>query len=421
MPSLTNVLTPSGTGVGSEVRKISHMIEAISDGGFGFARRVYLLCLYNNKSIAWPTLPGYDNIIEGFSCTMVDSQESDRISLDVDNRDFRFLNEWHPQKGQDTIVANLYICHWQGTNKGGTNFPCGQYTVDDFRPSGGENGNKATIEAVSIPPATDFRTTPKTKTWEEITLFGIVNQIAANNGLVPFIDGEDINIESIEQSEQTDSEFLLKICEDYGFKVKVYWNRIVVYDADIYEAADSVETIDRGEVTRYDIDEAVEGTYTGARLSYTNKDGETVEILVGNAEPSADKEVMTEKSTTSKAKAKIVVRSKAGLQGTSVSSSMPNAPLNQVTESRILKINQKVSSESEGERIAIAKLNEANRGNIIVTLTMPLDVALVPALNVTLHNFGVYDGKYGVKSVTHTIGTKSTTKAKLYRIPAKFG
>lgn len=75
---LAQVLTPSGTGVGSEVHETKRMIEAIKNNGFGFARRAYLLCLYNNHSIAWPPIPGFDNVVSGFACTMVETDESDR-------------------------------------------------------------------------------------------------------------------------------------------------------------------------------------------------------------------------------------------------------------------------------------------------------------------------------------------------------
>ena len=170
---LAQVLTPSGTGVGSEVHETKRMIEAIKNNGFGFARRAYLLCLYNNHSIAWPPIPGFDNVVSGFACTMVETDESDRIDLDVINRDGRWLGSWKPKIGQDTIVANLFICHWEGTNKGGRNFPTGQYTVDEFSGSGGSDGSKCSIGAVSMPVSNEFKRTKKTKTWEKVTLFGI--------------------------------------------------------------------------------------------------------------------------------------------------------------------------------------------------------------------------------------------------------
>lgn len=420
MGSLSTVLTPSGTGVGSEISRMQRMIEAIPNNGFGFARRAFLLCLYNNYSIAWPTIPGFDNTVESFSVTMVDSGKSDSIELDVDNRDQRWTGSWKPKVGQDTIVANLFICHWTGTNKGGRNFPTGMYTVDSFSASGGSRGSKATIGGVSMPANSEFNSTQRTKTWEKVTLFGIVSEIAAENGLVPFTDGDDFQIDSVEQSEQTDSEFINSLCEDYGFKVKIYWNRIVVYDADRYEAEDAVKEVTPADCETWNYDEEAKGTYTGARLSYTDTDGNTVEILVGNAESTKDKtSSSSKKSTSSSTKKTIVVHSAAGLHGTTVESSSPG-PNDPVEQKRILTVNAKVTSQAEGERIAIAKLNDANRSAVTLTITTLLDVEYNPGLNVNVTGFGAIDGKYAVQEVKHSIGTKSTTRAKLYKIPDKF-
>ena len=414
---LAQVLTPSGTGVGSEVHETKRMIEAIRNNGFGFARRAYLLCLYNNHSIAWPPIPGFDNVVSGFSCTMVETDESDRIDLDVINRDGRWTGSWKPKIGQDTIVANLFICHWEGTNKGGRNFPTGQYTVDEFSGSGGSDGSKCSIGAVSMPVNNEFKRTKKTKTWEKVTLFGIVRQIAANNDLVPFIDGTDIKIDSLEQSEQTDSEFLLNTCKTYGLYAKIYWNRIVVYDIDKYEAEASIKKITPEDLETWSWSEDADGTYTGGRLTYTDANGKTIEVLVGNAEPAKAKKTTTKKSKKTK-KTKIIVKSTA--TKTTVESSDPSATPETMEQKRILTLNTKVSSQKEGEKILIAKVNEANRSGLTVEIKCLLDVTLIPSLNVDLVGFGYLDGKYGIKKVQHSIGTSSETSATLYRIPEKF-
>ncbi len=415
---LASVLTPSGTGVGSEVTETKRMIEAIKDNGFGFARRAYLLCLYNNHSIAWPSLKDFDNVVEGFTCTMVNTDQSDRIDLDVTNRDGRWLGSWKPKIGQDTIVANLYICHWDGTNKGGRNFPTGQYTVDEFSGSGGSDGSKCSIGAVSMPVNNEFKRTKKTKTWEKVTLFGIVQQIAANNDLVAFIDGTDTKIDSIEQSEQTDSEFLMNTCKSYGMYVKIYWNRVVVYDIDKYENEASIKTITPEDLTSWSWSEDADGTYTGGRLTYTDSNGKTTEVLVGNAEASKDKTTTTKKSSSSSKKTKIVVHSTA--KQTTVESSDPSAETGKMEQKRILTLNTKVSSQAEGERILVAKINEANRSGLTVEIKCLLDVTLIPSLNVDLAGFGSLDGKYSIKKVTHSLGSSSETSASLYKIPNKF-
>ena len=352
--------------------------------------------------------------LESITYKDVASGESDSVELIVENKDQKWMRAWKPVFG-DTISGTMDFYRWYNVTTPKQTISLGNLVVDSLQFKGSDSTAK--IGALAVPYNSGWRLTVRTKTWEKVTLFGIVDQIAANNDLVPFTDGTDIKIDSLEQSEQTDSEFLLNTCKTYGMYVKIYWNRIVVYDIDKYESKDAVKTITPEDLDSWSWSEDADGTYTGGRLTYTDANGETIEVLVGNAESAKTKKTTTKKKKT-KTKAKIVVKSTAKM--TTVESSDPSAEVGNMEQKRILTLNTKVSSKKEGERILIAKINEANRSGLTVEIKCLLDVTLIPSLNVNLSGFGWLDGKYGIKKVTHSIGTSSDTSASLYKIPEKF-
>lgn len=49
------------------------------------------------------------------------------------------------------------------------------------------------------------------------------------------VEGTPFTIKSVEQSEQTDCEFYMNLCNTYGLAMKVYAQKIVVYDREAYK------------------------------------------------------------------------------------------------------------------------------------------------------------------------------------------
>ena len=99
---------------------------------------------------------------------------------------------------------------------------------------------------------TAFRTTARTKTWEKATLQAIGSELAQRAGiaLVWDVEGGDVPIQTVEQTEQTDCEFYAALCETYGLCLKVYAKKLVVEGWDWHTT--------------------LEGTYTGGEYTYTD-------------------------------------------------------------------------------------------------------------------------------------------------------
>lgn len=299
--------------------------------------------------------------------TYTDSvDESDMISLELSDRDLKWRNAWIPQKG-DILIPALTLEDWNYEGKKMT-IQCGSFIVDDFGFSSPPAiGN---INGVSSPVNTGFKETENTKTWEAATVQLIAGEIAGKYGLNLIYEAQEIAVAKIEQDKRTDSDFLKTLCEKYGLGLKVFYNRLVIWDYREYFGRTPVTEIKPEMCSKWSYRSSMQGTYTGARVSYKNpKTKKMVDVLVG-------------------------------------------------TEERLYKTNQKADSEADARLIGEAAIRNANRRESTMQLTMPPQLLLMATLTVRLNGFGQMDGAYFIEKVTHQIGRKAyVMQVLLSRIP----
>ena len=299
--------------------------------------------------------------------TYTDSvDESDMISLELSDRDLKWRNAWIPQKG-DILIPALTLEDWNYEGEKMT-IQCGSFIVDDFGFSSPPMiGN---INGVSSPVNTGFKETENTKTWEAATVQLIAGEIAGKYGLNLIYEAQEIAVAKIEQDKRTDSDFLKTLCEKYGLGLKVFYNRLVIWDYREYFGRTPVTEIKPEMCSKWSYRSSMQGTYTGARVSYKNpKTKKMVDVLVG-------------------------------------------------TEERLYKTNQKADSEADARLIGEAAIRNANRRESTMQLTMPPQLLLMATLTVRLNGFGQMDGAYFIEKVTHQIGRKAyVMRVLLSRIP----
>lgn len=299
--------------------------------------------------------------------TYTDSvDESDMISLELSDRDLKWRNAWIPQKG-DILIPALTLEDWNYEGEKMT-IQCGSFIVDDFGFSSPPAiGN---INGVSSPVNTGFKETENTKTWEAATVQLIAGEIAGKYGLNLVYEAQEIAVAKIEQDKRTDSDFLKTLCEKYGLGLKVFYNRLVIWDYREYLGRTPITEIKPEMCSKWSYRSSMQGTYTGARVSYKNpKTKKMVDVLVG-------------------------------------------------TEERLYKTNQKADSEADARLIGEAAIRNANRRESTMQLTMPPQFLLMATLTVRLNGFGQMDGAYFIEKVTHQIGRKAyVMQVLLSRIP----
>lgn len=303
--------------------------------------------------------------LSSFQYKDVASGESDSISLNINDRDHKWIGSWFPAKG-DKLQPTIQTRNW--TADGQTvDFPCGTFGVDDFSFRGGPIS--MTLEALALPANTDFKAKERTETYERTTLKGIGEKVAGRAGIALYFDAADANVEKVEQNSQTDCEFYSGMVEKFGLAMKIFNDRLVVFSEADYEAKApkctlTPEDFDPGWSWR----RSTTGTYTGVLYQYTN----------------------SEKNKT--------FTVKAG------------------TEERTLTVNDPADNLTEATAIALAKLNAANRGAVTMSITMMARPGLIASDVIEISGLENLDGKYYIETITHSIGSGYKMALDLRRI-----
>lgn len=325
------------------------------------ARRVVPEVLYDGQNI------GLSEKLTSLSYTDNDQGKVDEITLVFEDASALWMmKEWIPERGHDVDVS-MWFMDW---NKPGDNqkYHCGNFTIDDLTYTGPPW--TCTIKAVAILAESDMQTELKSKTWEGATLKQIVLEKMDVYGMPHenlYWYGAETPIEKVEQSNESDSAFLKKLCEKQGMYLKIYKKGMVVFDKHIYEprpakAGFGIADIEQGSLTW---NNTLNGTYTGAVLTYTNPD--------------------KKKNTDKKQMLSVQVGTVEG-EG-----------------ARVLRLNQHVEDEAEAQRIAIAKLNQENEKACTVTFRAMANVNMYATDNFILSGLGRLNGKYYCTSVTHNL------------------
>ena len=296
------------------------------------------------------------------------SGEADSLEISMNDRDRQWTTAWMPKTG-DTLTAAIKVYDWEREGDNRT-LDCGFFILDNYSFSWWPM--TGTISAVSVPADSAFRATQRTKTWEKATLQAIGNEIAARAGITLTwdVEGEPITVESVEQSEQTDCEFYMSLCEEYGLSMKVYAQKIVVYDREQYKERDVAGTIRESEIESGSWNTTLDGTYTGGEYTYTDPNTEEeIKVTVG-------------------------------------------------TGTRILKQSGKADNKADAERKITAAVANANHGATTLSLTIMGRPDLVASQCVTVVGIGRLSGKYFIDSITHTVGGGYTMDMELSLVEA---
>lgn len=307
--------------------------------------------------------------LESVSYTDVSSGSSDSLSITLQNIDDSWTNVHYPQKG-NTVSGKLIFHDWrkQGADK---KLKCGTFTMDQIRTA--MIPKTMTLSCLSVPSKASFRTRDRDKVWEMITLDQIANEIAGRYGLGLKYFGPPILIGHLEQSEN-DSSFLFKTCEDYGFGMKVYRRKIVIFDIVQMEQKAPVMELKKKDFEDMTFTDGLYTTLTGARCNFEG--GSVFRGLKAEGAPGA----------------------------------------------RDSKVSRTAATEAEAIRMAAAKVNLANRSLLTLSATLFPRPRICAGVTIRLGaEFGAkLSGKYFVDKITWDIGESGTTqKLECHKVKKK--
>lgn len=313
----------------------------------------------------------FNKYIESFQYVDVANGESDSVSVKLGNISMKWAAKWLPKKG-DTLFANIIFENWRAAGQRDT-MHCGRFCCDDRNFSFPEN-ETAVINGVSCPENHSFRSTPRSKVWEKVTIYEIANTMIKQYGMELRYFGSSIKIQKTEQSDTDDCSFLNGLCNSYGLYMKIYNGRVVIYDIHQFESKPAVRDIDYSEVLDGgEYNSTLTGTYSGARIKYSVTQGkETKEesLLIG-------------------------------------------------TTDRLLIVTEKADNWLDAYYKVWARIRAENRK--AETLKLTLAVAGRPlwaATNINFKNAGWMSGKWFIDKVTHSVSATDgcTMQLELHRV-----
>lgn len=337
--------------------------------------------------------------------------DSDTLSLGLHNIGMRWLKAWAPVQG-DIVEAGVLFRGFGGKGKAAVNF--GTFTLDSVKYRGGPIS--LTIGAVSQPATTGFASTKQSFAWKNTQLQEVAQKIADKYKMKLIYEAGDIPIASAEQDKEADSAFLKDLCDKYSMKLKIFNDKIVIYDPAVYEAKGAVATLTRSSFIgdNWSYDSELAGMYQACEISYTNaKTNQDIKVRVGEApcyDVTQTKKKSKKKSSkkSSSAASKVDTASKYDTSGTPAMDTV-----------RCLYINQSCDGEADAKKKALAALNEANRKITTLSGDIPVNPKIFSTSVVNVKGMGIIDGRYFVKKMTLKIdpSSGSTQSLEMYKIP----
>lgn len=300
----------------------------------------------------------------GFTYTDVSSGQSDSVSITMHDIGKEWLGKSMPKKGA-SLGAKLKLTNWNKEERV-DNFDCGTFVLDDISFSG--RPLSCVLGGVSVPIMDDFKSLPRTKTWEKTTVEDIASEITGRAGVSLYYEAGTVQIAEIEQNKQTDSAFLYSLCEKYGLAMKVYNHKIVIFDIVAYEEKGAVLTLKETDMLSWSYNTTVEGTYTGVDLNYTDPDiDDPINVTMGSS-------------------------------------------------GRMFSVNTQASSRYDAELQAAAKVNAANRKIETMDVTIRANTKIVASHCIEISGLENADGKYYVDKVKHSVGSGYKMQLTLHKV-----
>lgn len=331
------------------------------------ARHARLQVFYNKTDLSADLRPH----LLSWSYTDNLSGQADDLQLTVEDSEQRWSGSWMPDLSA-SLQVTLFRENWDQEDKI-EKLPLGTFEIDEIEVS--YPPSIVSIKGISVPESSSLRGEKKNKAWEETKLSVIAREKAKEAELNLFYDSpEDPKYDRIEQTEETDIAFLMRLCNDAGLCLKVSGKQLVIFDEAKYESEPAIATLERkvSEVKSFRGRTTSIGTYKACRVTYF-----------------------------------------AGKDEKSISATFTPAKAPKV--GRTLTVNERVSSIAEAQRLAKKKLREANKEATQVSITMAGDPRMVAGVTVNLKGFGAFDGKYIVTQAVHSQQNGYETSLELRR------
>lgn len=346
-------------------------------------RHVTVKLQYEQKDITQDLVP----YLKDFSFNDVMSGEADDISITLHDIDELWMSDWFPEKGAK-LTASIVFYNWNELGDE-IEMKCGQFEIDEITCK--NPPHEVTIGAVSVPDESKLRGELKSRSWEKTTLKAVAEELAKGAGLELFYDTpETIDLDRVEQSDQSDLEFLMKVCKDNGLALKVSDKQVIIFDETKFEMEKVVATLIKGPMP------------TDLTEDQIKELGEIIPYQGSYSLKSSLKDIywgchVKHKSTKQKSNIEYTFKDPHKTQG------------------KILQVNQGCETQAEAERLAKKKLRENNKNEVTGSVSILGHIVLAASATINLKGFGKFDGKYIISKCSHKVGGGYTQSLDIRR------
>ena len=299
----------------------------------------------------------------------LDGDEADSMELSLEDSDGRWLSGWYPVKGDELTLHIGY--------RGAPLVPCGTFEIDEIEIDGPPS--QIQIKALAAGVMKDLRTN-KGHAYEDTTLAGVVQAVAARHQLRVVGDIEDIPVRRITQLHEQDLKFLKRLAQEYGYAFNVRGQVLTFVPLEGLRASQSVTVIRPGDMARYSFRDKIKDTPKHASVKYHDP------------------------------KTKAVVSYGVDSDGAVVPKASADA----------LKLNSRAESPKQAKAKSKAALTKAMDNATTCECTLWGTPRLVAGVNAELEGFGQLSGRYQVSRSAHKIdrGGGYSTDLRLRRVKA---
>ena len=352
--------------------------------GTKLSRRAWLVITYTPKG-GGESKDISDDISKYFlSLSYTDnlSGQVDDITLTLEDRGQLWMGDWFPEEGA-ILSLKIHTYNWANINAGELTFDLGKFEIDEIEIQG--MPSTAQIKAVSVISAGTLRGEKKNRTWDKISIWKCADDICKENGVELYWDCEkNPNLDHVEQTDESDLNFLQKITKDAGFSLKVTPEKVIIFDDMKYEKQEPVLAFQRpGDAVKTGSLPAI-FQFTGYHFKAKTRD------IYWKC-----------KVKYQKGKEKKLIEGEFA------------APDRK--EGKILYVDEQVETVAEAEELAKKKLREANKDEFTGGFSTIGNFQLVAGIVIKLDGYGKFDGNYLITKANHEIGGSYTTNIEVRR------
>lgn len=252
----------------------------ITGKGSYLGRRAWLIVKYTPKGGASKDIS--EDISKYFlSLSYTDnlSGQSDDVTLTLEDREQVWRSDWMPEL-EARLELELHTLNWNSITEGERQYRIGEYQIDEIECNG--MPSTVQIKAVSVEADSTLRADKRNRTWDKVKIQQIASDICSDNGVSLYWDAQDdTELDHVEQTDESDLEFLLKLTKNAGLSLKTEPDRLIIFDDAALEAGSAQITIEappKSMLTSYQLKAKTRDIYCKAHVRYMkDKDKEVIE------------------------------------------------------------------------------------------------------------------------------------------------